>query len=152
MITLDFATIDAHVDQPGIALVEFRHPRNAASLILDAALAEVSRERADVRFGSVDMSRERELVRDWEVGDAPTLMVYRDGVLLFRRAGSLPAPIIEDLLGVVSSLDMDEVRRGMNGEGTRIMLAYQDGQHPLFELLPENGGSGGGGATGRKRR
>ncbi len=51
----------------------------------------------------------------------PTLMVFRDGILVFSRPGALSAPVFEDLIGMVRALDMDAVRAETAAEhaGTR---------------------------------
>jgi thioredoxin 1 len=44
------------------------------------------------------------------ISSIPTLMIFRDGILLFNQPGALPAPALEDLVGKVKELNMDEVR------------------------------------------
>ena len=45
-----------------------------------------------------------------QIQSIPTLMVFRDGILVFREAGALPPAALEDLISQVKALDMDEVR------------------------------------------
>lgn len=65
----------------------------------------------DLAFGSVNTEEEHELAGAAQVQSIPTLMAFRDGILVFRQAGALPAPALEELIGAVRGLDMDDVRR-----------------------------------------
>jgi thioredoxin 1 len=68
-------------------------------------------ERHDgVIFGKVDTEAEQALASVLNITAIPTLMAFRDGILVFRQAGALPKPALESLIEQVSSLDMDAVR------------------------------------------
>jgi thioredoxin 1 len=76
-----------------------------------APVYEAASERhEDVVFGSIDTEAEQGLAQAAEVTAIPTLMAFRDGIMVFRQAGALPAPALEDLIGAVKGLDMDDVR------------------------------------------
>ena len=61
-------------------------------------------------FAKVDTEAEQELSQMAGISSIPTLMIFRDGILLFNQPGALPAPALEELIGKVQELDMDEVR------------------------------------------
>jgi thioredoxin 1 len=86
-----------------------------------APIFESAAERhPDVVFGKVDTEAEPGLAAAFEVRAIPTLMVLRDGVLLGMFPGMVPAKALDDLVGKVKALDMDEVRRKVeatNGDG-----------------------------------
>jgi len=65
----------------------------------------------DVVFGKVDTEAEPELAAAFGISSIPTLMIVRDQVVLFRQAGALPAPALEDLIAQAEQVDMDQVRR-----------------------------------------
>ena len=69
-----------------------------------------SEEHPDITFAKVDTEAEQGLAGAAEIQSIPTLMVFRDGILLFRQAGALPAAALGDLVSQVKELDMDEVR------------------------------------------
>jgi thioredoxin 1 len=69
----------------------------------------------DVRFGKVDTEAEPGLAAAFEIRAIPTLVVLRDGVLLGALPGAMPAKAIDELAGKVKALDMDEVRRKLDG-------------------------------------
>jgi thioredoxin 1 len=72
---------------------------------------EASGRHDDVVFGSVDTEAERGLAGAAQITSIPTLMAFREGVLVFAQAGALPAPALEELITAVKGLDMEDVHR-----------------------------------------
>ncbi len=72
---------------------------------------KASEKHADVVFAKVDTEAEQELAGMAQISAIPTLMAFRDGVLVFRQPGALPAPALEQVIEKVRELDMDDVRR-----------------------------------------
>jgi thioredoxin 1 len=70
-----------------------------------------STRHADVVFGKIDTDAQPALSAAFGIRAIPTLMVLRDGVLLFAQPGVLPAAALDEIIGKVRELDMDEVRR-----------------------------------------
>ncbi len=70
-----------------------------------------SEEHEDVTFGKVDTEAEQELAQAFGIRSIPTLMVFRDQILIFAQPGALPQAALEDLISQVKALDMDDVRR-----------------------------------------
>jgi thioredoxin 1 len=64
----------------------------------------------DIVFGKVDTEAEQRLAGGAGIQSIPTLMIFRDGILLFSQPGALPAAALDDLIGKVRALDMDDVR------------------------------------------
>ncbi|UFU02039.1 thioredoxin [Ruania suaedae] len=71
---------------------------------------QVSAQHPDVTFAKVDTEAEQELAAQAGIQAIPTLMAFRDGILLFNQSGALPAKQLEQLIGQVKELDMDEVK------------------------------------------
>ena len=65
----------------------------------------------DLTFGSVNTEEQHQLSRAAQVSSIPTLMVFRDGILVFSQAGALPPSALDQLIKAVRDLDMDDVRR-----------------------------------------
>ena len=69
-----------------------------------------SNEHPDLTFAKVDTEDQQDLAGAIGIQSIPTLMIFRDGILLYREAGAMPGPALEELIGQVQSLDMDAVR------------------------------------------
>ena len=65
----------------------------------------------DVVFGKVDTEAEQSLAAAAQISSIPTLMAFREGILVFAQPGALPAPALEQVISAVRELDMDDVRR-----------------------------------------
>jgi thioredoxin 1 len=65
----------------------------------------------DIAFGSVNTEEERELAGGFRVASIPTLMVFRDQILVFSQPGALPPAALDQVIAAVRGLDMDDVRR-----------------------------------------
>ncbi len=70
-----------------------------------------SDKHSDVLFGKVDTDGQPELAGSFGIRSIPTLMVFRDGILIFEQPGMLPAPVLDELIGKVRALDMEAVRK-----------------------------------------
>ncbi|HEX9101868.1 MAG TPA: thioredoxin, partial [Polyangia bacterium] len=70
-----------------------------------------AKKHADLVFGKVDTDAQPELSGSFGIRSIPTLMVFRDGILVFAQPGVLPAAVLDELIGKVRALDMDDVRR-----------------------------------------
>jgi thioredoxin len=109
VVVLDAAGFSAAVSAPGIVLVDFRTPRSGSSRAFTAVLDATAARHPDLRFAAVDLDAEAALAADLGVRSAPTLMVYRDGVLVFAEPGWLPADSLDLLIATVRALDMPAV-------------------------------------------
>ena len=72
---------------------------------------EASERHTDVVFGKIDTQANQDIAAELQITGIPTVMVYRDQILVYRQSGALPPPALEDLLTQVKALDMDEVRK-----------------------------------------
>jgi thioredoxin len=72
----------------------------------------------DVAFAKVNTEEEREMAAGFNIRSIPTLMVFRDEIILFAEAGALPASALDQLVEQVKALDMDQVRAEIAAEGS----------------------------------
>jgi len=85
-----------------------------------------SEEHEDIVFGKVDTEDQQELAQSFNISSIPTLMVFRENVLLYSQPGALPKEAFMDLVGQVMALDMEDVHKQIaeheaaesNGEAT----------------------------------
>lgn len=82
-------------------------PCRAFAPIFEAA----SERHADVIWGKLDTEAQPELASAFGIRSIPTLMVFRQGILLFSQAGMVPANVLDELIGKVKEVDMDDVRK-----------------------------------------
>lgn len=64
----------------------------------------------DITFAKIDTDAQQELSAMASISSIPTLMAFRDGILVFNQAGALPAPALDQVIQAVRDLDMDDVR------------------------------------------
>ncbi len=110
-LNLTEATFEPTIQGDGIVLVDYWAawcgPCRRFAPVFEAA----SEAHPDVTFAKVDTEAEQGIAGSLGITSIPTLMIFRDGILLYSEPGALPAPALEELVGKAKELDMDEVRR-----------------------------------------
>ena len=87
-------------------------PCRAFGPVFEAA----SEQYSDIVFGKIDTEAQQELAAAFNIRSIPTLMVFREQVILYAEAGSMPAGAFEEFIGKVRSVDMDAVRAEIAAE------------------------------------
>lgn len=77
---------------------------------------KASEANTDIVFGKVDTEAERELAAAANITSIPTLMAFREGILVFAQPGALPPPALDQVIAAVRDLDMDEVRASIESQ------------------------------------
>jgi thioredoxin 1 len=98
------------VSGDGLVLVDFWAEWCGPCKMFGPVYEKSSETHADITFGKVDTEAQVELAQAFDIRSIPTLMAVRDGVVLYSQPGALPAPALEDLIGQLRAVDMEEVR------------------------------------------
>ncbi|MEY9951353.1 thioredoxin [Leifsonia sp. EB34] len=109
-VELTAQNIESQITENDIVFVDFWAEWCGPCRMFGPVFEKASQEHTDVVFGKVDTEAEQALAASAGITSIPTLMAFRDGILVFSQPGALPAPTFEDLIGQVKSLDMDAVR------------------------------------------
>ena len=109
-IELTKETFEDTVTQPGITLVDWWASWCGPCRVFAPVFQAASEEHSDVRFGKIDTEDQQELAAAAQITSIPTLMAFRDGILVFSQPGALPAPALEQVIKAVRDLNMEDVR------------------------------------------
>ena len=115
-IELTAANFEETVLSEGITFVDFWAEWCGPCRMFSPIYEQAATENPDIRFGKVDTEAEQMLAGSAGISSIPTLMAFRDGVLLFREAGALPKQSLDQLINAIRDVDMDDVRRQIAAE------------------------------------
>jgi thioredoxin 1 len=120
MPTVDLTATDfsSTIEDNGIVLIDFWAEWCGPCRMFAPWYEEVSQEHTDVVFAKVDTEAEQALAGSFGIRSIPTLMAFRDGILLYKEAGALPKEALGQLVDQVKALDMDDVRRQVTEDAT----------------------------------
>ncbi len=121
-IALTEDTFEDTVTKPGITLVDWWASWCGPCRMFAPVFQAASEQYPDITFGKIDTEDQPGLSAAARIRSIPTLMAFRDGILVFSQPGALPAAALEQVIQAVRDLDMDEVRG---------QLARQEAEHAV---------------------
>lgn len=105
------STFAETIENNGIVLIDFWAAWCGPCRMFAPVYETVADANPDIVFGKVDTEAEPGLAGAFGISSIPTLMVVRDGVVLFSQAGALPEPALVNLVQAARDVDMDDVRK-----------------------------------------
>ena len=110
-IALGMNDFKAAVEKGGILFIDWWASWCGPCKAFAPVYEKVAEANPDITFAKIDTDAEQQLAGTFAIRSIPTLMVFRDGILLFAQPGALPQSALEELVQKVRALDMEQVRR-----------------------------------------
>ncbi len=110
-IELTETNFETHVRAPGILLIDFWAAWCGPCRMFGPIFEKASLKHPDLTWAKVDTEAQQGLAGALQIRSIPTLMIFRDGVLLYAQPGALPATALDELVKKVRSVDMGEVKK-----------------------------------------
>lgn len=110
-VTLTAENFNTTIEENGIVLVDFWATWCGPCRSFAPVFEKAAEANPDIVFGKVDTEDQQQLAGAFQIRSIPTLMIFRDQVLLYAQPGALPAHALDELIEKVREIDMDDVRR-----------------------------------------
>ena len=110
-VELTHSSFGAQIEKTGITLVDFWAEWCGPCRMFAPIFEAASEKYPEITFGKVDTEAQQQLADEAGISSIPTLMVFRDGILLYNNPGALPAEALDEIIKAVQGLNMDDVRK-----------------------------------------
>jgi thioredoxin 1 len=113
IVELTTENFSASIDNKPLAIVDFWAPWCAPCRAFAPVFAAAAAKHPDAVFAKVNTEDQQELGAQFGIRSIPTLMIFRDNIIVLSEAGALGAGSLEQVLVAAKALDMDAVRRSI---------------------------------------
>lgn len=115
-IALNEENFESAISADGLTLIDFWADWCGPCKMFAPIFEKASEAHPNVTFAKVDTEAEQNIAAMCGIQSIPTIMVFRDGILLFNQAGAMPEHSLEQIITAAEALDMEEVRREIENE------------------------------------
>jgi len=130
-VALTAENFNQYVEKDGVLVIDWWAPWCGPCRTFGPIYDKASEQHTDVTFGKINTEEQPELAGTFQIQAIPTLMVFRDQVLVFARPGAIPAAALDQIIGQVRALDMDDVRKKIaEEEKSEEQEQTADGEEP----------------------
>jgi thioredoxin len=110
-VALTGENFNQYVEKDGVLIIDWWAPWCGPCRAFGPIYDRASEKYPDVTFGKINTEDQPELAGAFQIQAIPTLMVFRDQVMVFARPGMIPAAALDELVDKIKALDMDDVRK-----------------------------------------
>lgn len=115
-IALTEATFESTIQSEGIVLIDFWAEWCGPCKMFGPIFEKASEANPNVTFAKVDTEAEQNVAAMCGIQSIPTIMIFRDGILLYNKAGAMPEHSLTEIIASAEALNMDEVRKEIENE------------------------------------
>ena len=119
VVELTRENFESTVTESGFVVVDFWAPWCGPCRSFAPVFEKVSEEHPEIVFAKVNTEEEQAIAAHFQIRSIPTLMIFRDQVIIFSQPGALPESAFKTLIGRASELDMAEVHRQIEEENAK---------------------------------